>query len=136
MPGKTKDVQISSGLLSKTYAAELAGISRPIMIKLCDSKDIPVYKPIGVKEWKVSALDLMLYMIKNEVPFPMELAKAAVNYAHSMQPGHLTYAREIFRTFGISPKERKEIPFVPDNPPAQFDHHGNLIVVDSELSTT
>lgn len=136
MSALTRDSQIKTGLLSKALAAELAGVSRPVIIKLCQDKKIPIFKPIGIREWRIPALDLMLFLIEDENPFPADLAKAALNYAHSMQPGHLTYAREVYRTFGISPKQRKAIQFIPDNPLPTFDGNGDVVVVDSEIPST
>jgi hypothetical protein len=132
MASTSRTDQISSGLLSKSTAAEFASISRPIILKLIAQGKLKPLKPLGTKEIRISALELLKHLIACKFPFPSDLAKAAVNFAHRMQPDHLSYTREIFRTFGISPEERVKIPLVLDGEMPAFDAAGN-VVVDSPL---
>jgi hypothetical protein len=124
-PSKTD--QINCGLLSRSAAAAIAQTSRQAIRKLISEGKLKPFKPIGTYEEKISALELLLNVVRDQSILSLDLATAAVNYARQYQPDYLPYATQILQSIGASVTERLKIPLLIDVEETKWDDQGNVL---------
>lgn len=81
MPRSTLDEQIESGLLTAPSAAEVMPMSRTTIANLGRRSIIKRIVTPGIRETRFSALELMRYIVNNQLPVNPKLKQAAENYA-------------------------------------------------------